>query len=215
MNQLNLKSRFIKLSKENRLYQIPVPIIGLTGGIATGKSTVADFLRSKNIPVIDADKLVKRIYQKPETKSFIQNEFPDCFENGEIIFKKLREVLFNSLEDLKKVETHIYQYMPEEFKKDYSLFKSPSFIVYDVPLLFEKNLYPLVDLKVCVYCPRKMQLERILNRDQCSPEVAGQIIDRQLDIEVKKSKSDQIIENIAGKADLIPNIESFLDKVLE
>ena len=135
-----LKNSLVKKTQDNRLYNIPIPIIGLTGGIASGKSTVAELLRKKNIPVIDADRLVKNIYQMPETKAFIKTHFSDAVVDNEIIFKKLREIAFSSESSKKILEDYIYALLPIEFKKSFSLLNSPSLLVYDVPLLFEKNL---------------------------------------------------------------------------
>ncbi|RPJ71497.1 MAG: dephospho-CoA kinase [Alphaproteobacteria bacterium] len=208
-----LKSEWITKNPESRLYQIPVPIIGLTGGIGTGKSTVAEILREKNIPVIDADKLVKNIYQKAETLEFIAKHFPRALVEGTINFKNLRETAFLDPLAKKLIEDFIYTYMPEEFKKAYATFSNPQFIVYDVPLLFEKKLNELVDLSVCVYTPRETQIERIIARDKSSRELASKIIDNQMDIEEKKKLSDFVISNTSDLVDLKISVEQFLKDI--
>src|SRR4051812_34511938 len=119
----NLKNNLVKLTPDKRLYQIPCPIIGLTGGIGTGKSTVAELFRAENIPVIDADRLVKNIYQETETKEYIQRHFPAAVVNSEIDFKKLREIVFVNPDAKKLVEEFIYARMPLEFKKAFETFK--------------------------------------------------------------------------------------------
>ena len=107
-----LKSKWITKNPENRLYHMPVPIIGLTGGIGTGKSTVSDILLKKNIAVIDADKLVKNIYILPETLEFVSKHFPLAFQNGSIDFTKLREIVFADPSAKKSIEDFIYAYIP-------------------------------------------------------------------------------------------------------
>lgn len=208
-----LKNSLIKHSEQTRLYQIPVPIIGLTGGIGTGKSTVADFFRKKGIPVIDADKNVKSIYQMPETHNFIHHNFPEAFHDGKIDFKKLRSIVFGNADAKKRLEDYIYAHMPNEFKSGFYQFNNPSFVVYDVPLLFEKNLHLLVDLSICVYAPKELQIERLMQRDQIERDLAEKILANQLDIEEKKKLADFIIINDGSLKDLEVQFEQFLEKI--
>lgn len=210
----NLAAKWITKDQKTRLYQIPVPIIGLTGGIGTGKSSVAEILRKKNIPVIDADRLVKNIYQKAETVEFVAKHFPHVIKEGAIVFKELRETAFVDTLAKKLIEDFIYSYLPGEFKKSYSEFKNPQFIFYDVPLLFEKKLNELVDLSVCVYAPREVQIKRIINRDKSSKELAIKILDNQMDIEEKKKLADLVIPNTSDLKDLKGTVEQFLKDII-
>ena len=210
-----LKSNWITKDSNSRIYNIPVPVIGLTGGIATGKSTVANLFRRKNIPVIDADLLVKNIYMLPETISFIQKHFPETIDDQKINFKKLRETAFASEAAKSILEQYIYAHLPEQFKKDYLRFSSPPFIVYDVPLLFEKKLNLLIDFSICVYAPRTTQLKRLVERDQIPPELAESIINQQMDIEEKKKISDFIISNTGTLNELEALFERLLIEITE
>ncbi|MBC7714137.1 MAG: dephospho-CoA kinase [Rhizobacter sp.] len=205
-----LKSNWITKDKTNRLYEIPVPILGLTGGIATGKSTVAQMFRDAGVPVIDADKLVKSIYQKKTSYDFVLKNFPDAITGNDIHFKKLREVAFTTAENQLMIETFIYAQMPEAFKEAYLSYPQHEFIVYDVPLLFEKNLNLKVDTCICTYAPRTVQLERLVKRDQISIELAGKILSKQMDIEEKKKKSDLFIENLNDLAALKNNFDKLM-----
>lgn len=205
-----LKNSWITKNLNTRLYNIPVPIIGLTGGIATGKSTVAEFLRKKDIPVIDADQLVKNVYRMPETKDFIQKTFPSVIADGEIVFKKLREMAFLDEACKKVLEDYIYARLPHEFNTAFLNFKNPTFIVYDVPLLFEKKLNELVDATVCVYAPREMQISRLMARDHNTRELAEKILNQQMDIESKKGLADLIISNTKTPEALVLELEQFL-----
>ena len=210
-----LKNSLVKKTQDNRLYNIPIPIIGLTGGIASGKSTVAELLRKKNIPVIDADRLVKNIYQMPETKAFIKTHFSDAVVDNEIIFKKLREIAFSSESSKKILEDYIYALLPIEFKKSFSLLNSPSLLVYDVPLLFEKNLNDLIDISICVYTPQNIQIERLVNRDHISKELAENIINQQTDIEEKRKLADFAIINTSDLSALESNLERLVREITE
>lgn len=192
---MKLRPEFITKTKENRLYQLPVPIIGLTGGIATGKSTVAQLFRELGVNVLDADSLVKKIYSKPEAVDFVKNIFPEAFQNNAIMFKTLRELVFSSSSNQEKVETFIYSHLPHTFLEAFSLLPPQEFLIYDVPLLFEKKLNEKVDCSLCVYSSRETQLNRLTARDQIDINLAKSILSKQLDIEEKKKLSNLVIDN--------------------
>jgi dephospho-CoA kinase len=210
-----LKNNLVKLSADKRLYQIPVPIIGLTGGIGTGKSTVAASLRKHGFAVIDADQNVKLVYQKPETLIFIKKHFLAAVHNEQIDFKKLREIVFINQDAKQLIEDYIYQHLPGVFLEAYKMFNNPEVIIYDVPLLFEKQLHLLVDVSVCVYAPREVQIQRLMARDHSTRDLAEKILSNQLDIEEKKKLSDFIIENTGDIHLLEHKVEEFLKNVTE
>jgi dephospho-CoA kinase len=212
---MKLKSRFSLLIPQQRLHQLQVPLIGLTGGIASGKSTVASLLSHYGLPIINADLLVKSIYARPETFSFIQNEFPDVIHEGVIKFPLLREKVFLNEKIKNQIENYIYQRLPQAFLHAYQDLQTPSLVVYDVPLLFEKKMEHLFDLKVLVYAPRTVQMQRLQNRDKISPEMANNILNQQMDIEEKRLKADFIIDNSKTETDLVKEVETFLNQVLD
>jgi dephospho-CoA kinase len=193
---------FQKLEKDKRLYQISVPIIALTGGIGSGKTTVAKILESQGFPIINADNLVKSIYQKKSSIDFISNEFPDCVYDGQINFKKLREEVFSFPEKKKVIENFIYPQLEEAFLKKLDEFKEQKFILYDVPLLFERGLNKLVDYVVLAYTDREHQIQRVMQRDQISRELAQKIIEAQMSLDDKKNMSDYIVDNSRGLEEL-------------
>jgi dephospho-CoA kinase len=211
---MKLKDKYIKLNSENRLHSLSIPIIGLTGGIATGKSTVARVLRSKGLSILDADELVKNIYAKDETKSFIKQKFPQAFKQDSIHFPSLREIFFKDSKAKEEIESFIYQRLPDAFLNALKGLGNPSFIIYDVPLLFEKKLKALVDLAVVVYAPRNVQRARLMKRDGILDEMAQNILNHQEDIEDKKLKADFIIDNSKSESELNEEIEQFLRKIL-
>lgn len=205
-----LKTNWITKDQKSRLYEVPVPILGLTGGIATGKSTVAQLFRDAGIPVIDADKLVKNIYTKKSSYEFVLKNFPEAVTENDIHFKKLRELAFMTAENQLVLESFIYAQMPDAFREAYQVCGKHEFIVYDVPLLFEKNLNEKIDTSICTYSPRTTQLERLVKRDQISLELAEKILSKQMDIEEKKKKSDLIIENISDLNTLKLNFDKLM-----
>lgn len=198
------------LTPSTRLNESPVPIIGLTGGIATGKSTVAKMLKKSGIAVIDADKLVKDIYEKPETLEFIKGLCPEVIDPSGIQFPKLREVFFQDQEIKNKVEAFIYQRLPAQFKNELHKNTNAKSVVYDVPLLFEKGLDQSIDLTVVVYAPRKVQLARLKTRDGTLEELAKKILDQQMDIEEKKTRADIVIDNSQTEQELAEEVNRLL-----
>lgn len=197
-----LNTKWITKNQNTRLYQIPVPIVGLTGGIATGKSTMAEFFRKNNVPVIDADKLVKNIYQKKDTLEFIKNNFPEAVENNSIVFPRLRELAFTNPIIKKLLEDFIYALLPGEFTTVFKALPPSTYIVYDVPLLFERGLDQFLDVTICVYAPREIQIERLMERDGVDQSLAEKILDQQMNIEDKKKKANLIINNTQSKDQL-------------
>ncbi len=184
--------------KKNRLYNISIPLIGLTGGIATGKSTVTSIFRKEGLSVICADELVKRIYQKQESLEFIKNHFPFAFdlESNSIIFSTLRKWAFSAPENKKFLEDFIYAQLKDEFLKEYKNFRDSDFLIYDVPLLFEKKLEDFFDYIICVSCDEKVQKDRLLKRDKMIDiELMKSILSSQGDLKEKEKKSDFVIKN--------------------
>lgn len=210
---MQLKEQYQRLKPEERLYQVDHPVIGLTGGIATGKSTVAKLFSDAGVPVVSADELVKHVYQATETIEFIKSQWPEALIDGIIDFPTLRRIAFADEQNREKIEQFIYARMPDAFKDFYGKFDSPELMVYDVPLLFEKNLAPLVDISVCVYCPREYQLRRLVARDNIDDELANQILDSQMDIEDKKEAADFILDNTGSLEELEKNFKNFLKRI--
>lgn len=211
-----IRPELISLAVPKRLYEMPVPVIGLTGGIATGKSTVSKILLREGFAIIDADLLVKSVYQQDEVIQEIKTTHPKCIIDQKIDFKILREAFFNDSELQAKIEEIIYKRMPSAFKEAYKKqdSKKQDFIIYDVPLLFEKKLAPLVDLKVCVWSSPEEQVKRLMNRDGISEELSLKILTRQWDINKKRDQSDLVIMNDSNLEQLEHNVQGFISDLL-
>ena len=167
-------------------------ILGLTGGIGTGKSTVANMLKKKGIPVVDTDLISREVIEYPEIiekiKLEISNEVFDF--NNKLDRKKMSEIVFENQEKLKK---------------------NHKIIVLDIPLLFEINMEKEVDKILLIYASKEIQLKRIMERDCRSREEAIKIINSQIPLYKKREKSDYIIQN----NDSLENLEKKLEKILE
>ena len=200
-------------------------IIGLTGGIGTGKSTVSNIFRQKGIPVVDTDVIAREVIDYPEVVNEIirnfgteileeetqQEQGQNKFKKKKISRNKLGQIVFK---DEKKVgilnsimHPLIIKVMKEQTEK---LKKDNKIIVADVPLLFEIHLEKEFDITVLVYADKETQIKRIMKRDKRTLKQAEDIINSQMDIEEKKKKSNYIIYNNEDFEKLTEETEKFL-----
>jgi dephospho-CoA kinase len=201
------------LSIESRLYQCPVPLIGLTGGIATGKSQAGAILKKLGKSVIEADYLIKCIYQQSETLELTQKLFPEAISDEKINFSTLRQLFFRDKKNSNILQSYLYQQIPEAFEKERQKLNSPSYIIYDVPLLFEKKLENAFDTVVLIYAPRESQKARLKERDGTSDDMIDTILAAQMDIEEKKKLSPWVIENTQGLDHLETQLKNWLGSI--
>ena len=180
--------------------------IVLTGGIGTGKSTVASLLKLYGYKIIDADAISKKVFEKKKDK------IKEIFGTNDR--KKLREIVFNNKEKLKILEDLILPGVKKEVLKQakkLEKYNIPYFI--DLPLFFEKQNYNEFDKVLVVYAPKELQIKRVLKRDNVDEEGAKAILNNQLDIEEKKFKADFIIDNSKDLKHLQKEIERFLKQL--
>lgn len=175
-------------------------IIGLTGSIATGKSTISEMFNQLNIPVIDADKIAREVVEKGQ-KAF--NTIVDTFgkeilhEDGSLNRKALGDIVFNDETERAKLNNIVHPAIREEMERQKQLHidaKKPC-IVLDIPLLFENKLEHLVDKIVVVYVSQSVQLERLMKRDNSTEQEALSRINSQIPIDEKKKLADATINN--------------------
>ena len=191
-------------------------IIGLTGGIASGKSTVSRILEDAGVFIIDADIIAHNIIKKgkPAYKELI-DEFGEKIigENKEIDRKVLGKIVFAEEEKLKILENithpHIFKEISLKLKKNKDRYK---LVILVAPLLYETSLDRLVEQVWLVYVDQKTQIERLRNRDDFSLKEARKRIAAQMSLEEKKERADLIIDNNGRRADLKEKIRDILDK---
>ena len=201
-----LKNIYVTKINKNRLYNIDHPVIGLTGGIATGKSSVSKILKSQGIETICADEIIKTIYKEDESISFIRSLFPSVFMDNKLNFKNLRKLLLQNHDSLKMVEDFLHPKIKNYFLEKIKNTKQ-QVIVYDIPLLFEKKLQGKFDITICVYCSPSNQIERIVQRDNSNSKLAKEMLKIQIPIDKKKEMADFVIEN--DKSMEVLNIEIY------
>ncbi len=191
-------------------------IIGITGGIGTGKSTVSNYLIEKGYNVIDADKISREIIGNIQIKKIIIQTFgSQILEdplniNSNISRNKLRKIVFSNKKNTVKINDIMHPAIIEEIKRQIDLQKTRKLVFVDVPLLFETNLEYLFDKILLVYANQEIQIKRVMERDDKDREETIKIIKSQMNIEEKKYKSDYIIDNISTVKDLKIKVDKFL-----
>lgn len=172
-------------------------IIGLTGGIASGKSTVSNIFRELGVKIVDADIVAKNISKQEESiKKIIEIFGKDIVdENGKVIREKLREKAFKNRELLQELNRIIHPQVIEYFKKVKTQTSEEELVIFDIPLLYEAGMEYLCDQVIVVGLDRKKQIERVISRDGSSEELAKKIIENQFSLEKKMEKADIIIMN--------------------
>lgn len=191
-------------------------VIGITGSIATGKSTVSNYLINKGYRLIDSDKIVHKLLSKSSVLSEISLAFgKDLIVDGVLVRKLLAKIIFNNEEKRKLLNKIIHPKVIQEIvdeSKDYKG-KKGNLLFVDIPLLYEENLEYLVDKVIVVYVPKEVQLQRLIERDNIDTEYAMKKINAAMDIELKKEKADYLIDNSKDLAYLYNQIEEVLRRI--
>ena len=176
-------------------------LLGVTGGIASGKSTVARILKELGAHVIDFDVLSRVVVEpgKPAWNDIVAF-FGEQVLNADKTLdrKKISAVVFRDAEKRKRLEGYIHPRIYEEFTRQVKELttKDPQVIIQAVvPLLIEVNLQHLFDKILVVYVPEEIQIQRLMERDRISRETARNILSAQLSIEEKKGYADYLVDN--------------------
>ena len=197
-------------------------IIGLTGGIGTGKSTVSRKLRERGYPVIDLDVISREVIEYHEViNELIRNFGIEILESQNNISgkksisrNKLRQTVFKEEKKVSVLNSIMHPPIVEEMRRQVeNLKKNYKTVFVEVQLLFEAKLEKEFDLTVLVYADKKTQLERVLKRDGRKEEEVQQIINAQMDMTEKRRLSNYIIENNGDSEMLDLEIEKFIKKL--
>jgi dephospho-CoA kinase len=184
-----------------------VRIVGLTGGIASGKTTFADALRARGMPVVDADALARAAVAPgaPALAEIVRAFGPGVLAaDGALDRKALAAVVFADAEARRRLEaiTHpaVRRAMAEETARLAAAGHALAF--YDTPLLYEVGLERALDSVVVVWAPRDVQRARLVARDALSPAEAEARLAAQLPIDEKAARADFVVDNVGTPADL-------------
>lgn len=192
-------------------------IIGITGGIASGKSTVTEFLRQKGFQVVDADAVVHQL-QKPGGRLYqvLVKHFGEkiLLENGELNRTLLAGLIFSNPEEQewsKRTQGEIIREELDALRNQ--LAQTEALFFMDIPLLFEQDYASWFDETWLVYVNRDVQLERLMKRDQISKEAAESRLNSQWPLERKISLASHSLDNNGNQEQLIAQVVQLLDEM--
>ena len=201
--------------KQNEIY-----IIGLTGGIATGKSTVSNILKQAGIKVIDADLISKDILE-PYNEGWYEvvGYFGNGFVNDDFTIKRkeLADRVFSNEEDLMKLNSLLHPIIIKKIKEKVAEYeKSGIKIVFiDAPLLFETGIDDDCDEVWLLVCGIDEQINRVMQRDSLTYEQARKIIENQMPDNEKKAMADRVIDTSDSLENTIRYIKVLLEEILD
>lgn len=175
-------------------------IIGLTGGIASGKSTVSTFIREKGIPVIDADVAAREVVEKGEEA---YQQIVDTFgekvlhSDGTINREELGAIIFNDTDKRNKLNSIVHPAVRKRMDQLEKKYIDEGFktIVLDIPLLFENRKLDQFDFTILVYVDEEVQLKRLTERNHLTEEQAKSRIRSQMSLKDKIPLADEVIDN--------------------
>lgn len=197
--------------KRNKRKGVRLKIIGVTGGIGSGKSSVSSILNDLGAYVIDADEIAKKIVKKemPALKEITTEFGADVIdEGGELDRKKLGEIVFGDNEKLKKLNEITHKYIIDEIVNETrNMAKTGrySIVVIDAPIPVEHGFLDISDIVLVIDASDLTRMKRIMERDNISEEEALKRINSQMNREAYLRLADHVIENEAGYEELEKN----------
>ena len=196
-------------------------IVGLTGGIASGKTTIVKLLKKNKLEVHDSDLVVSNIYSKPKTKFLTHLKKTNLGKalKGKNIDKIIvRDEIFNNTKKRKLLEGYIHT----EIKKARGVFlkkhkqKKTKIVFLDIPLLFENKLEKICDFTILFYAPLTIRKKRAIRRRGMQKTILKKIIKSQLNDKIKKKKADFVVDTSATISrcfnDVLKIVESIKNK---
>ena len=189
-------------------------VVGLTGGIGSGKSFVSNLFSGFGINIIDSD-IIAREVVAPETNALkkITTKFGKhvLFKNGELNRNKLREIIFSSPEQKVWLENLLHPIIREETLTQIESAKS-LYAILVAPLLIEKNMQPLINRLLVIDIPQELQIERVLKRDQSSKATIDAIVSSQISREERLKFANDVIDNSISKASTEARVKELHEK---
>ncbi|TDD77375.1 dephospho-CoA kinase [Flavobacterium caseinilyticum] len=171
-------------------------IIGLTGGIGSGKTTVAKYFEDFGIPVYIADDEARKIMQSSEIIIAVKDIFGDTvFENEKLNRAELAKIVFSDSLKLEKLNNIVHPAVKKHFEHWLLQHKNVPYVIYEAAILFESGSYKNCDLIITVTAPVETRIQRVLERDKTTRELISKRMDAQWTDEKRIPKSDFVIEN--------------------
>ena len=193
-------------------------IVGLTGGIASGKSFIVGYLKKQKIPTHESDKFVKELYKKPSLsfiKFLIKEGFGEAIKNKNINKRKIRNIIFQNHPKKKKLEKYIHGLV----KKNRDIFIKKNInkkiIFLDIPLLLENGLETICDYVCSTIAPIKTRENRALQRTGMTKKIFKLIVQSQIKDGERKKRSDFLINTKLSKPKTFLQVDKIINYILE
>jgi dephospho-CoA kinase len=186
-------------------------IIGLTGGIGTGKSTVSDYLSERHLPIFDAD-IYARVAVQPGSAILSQIAArygaSILLTDGSLNRQHLGEIVFSNIDERSWLEQQIHPYVRQRLENNLNSISQPdATVVMVIPLLFEAEMTDLVNEIWVVYCSPEQQLERLIGRDRLNLAQAQARISSQMPLQEKCDRADVVLDNTSTLPALLKQVD--------
>lgn len=187
-------------------------VIGLTGGIGSGKTTVIEYIASKGFPVYIADNAGKQVMEVPEVIEKVNRLFNESvlLPDGTLDRKKIGAIVFNNPDLLKQLNAIVHPAVGLDFEKFKAANPEATLLFKESAVLFESGAYRTCDATILVTAPEKIRIQRVMSRDQVSEEQVRERIKNQMPDEEKRALSTYIVENMD-----LPATFNKIDEILE
>lgn len=182
--------------------------VGLTGGIASGKTAVSDAFAKLGVPVIDADVIAREVVEPntPGLQSLINEFGTDILDGNSLDRRALRKQVFGNPEKLEKLNSLLHPLIRQEIQAQIEAVTTPYCVVV-IPLLCESSEYQWLDRILVVDVTMETQIKRLMDRDQISSELANKMIASQCNREQRLLLADDVIRNESSLSSLIARVE--------
>ena len=192
-------------------------VVGLTGGIASGKSFVLKYLIKHKIPTHDSDSSVDDFYKKPSykfLKYLIKEGFEEAIKNKKIEKKIIRDLIFNNKSKKNKLEKYLHNEVKIERTKFIKNHKSKKIVCLDIPLLFEKKLQSECNCICSTIAPTKIREKRALLRKNMNKKMFNLILQNQVSDKLRKEQSDYLIDTSGSKNKTCLQVDNIIYDIL-
>ncbi|MWN05844.1 dephospho-CoA kinase [Gilliamella sp. Pas-s95] len=192
-------------------------VVALSGGIASGKSTIANLFAKLGVPIIDADIIARQVVQVgSDAFNQIVKHFSQeiLLANGELDRSQLREIIFNNDHERLWLNHLLHPIIQQETQKQIAM-QNTIYVIWVVPLLIENNLHTLADRVLIIDVPESLQLARLVKRDNISESLAKKMILSQVSLKKRLSYADDIIVNDDNLARLTAQVNLLHQQYLD
>ncbi|MDC0226709.1 dephospho-CoA kinase [Alphaproteobacteria bacterium] len=193
-------------------------IVGLTGGIASGKTFVASYLKALNIPIHESDNIVRDIYLAPN-KDFLnflnKNGFKKAIKKKKINKKKIREIIFDNSVKRKILESYLHKRVALSRQEFIKKNKKSKIVFIDIPLLFENKLQLVCDYVCTIIAPLKTRENRATKRKGMTKDLFKLIVSTQVNDKTRKSLSNYVVNSNISKLKTYLQVDNLIYDILK